>query len=183
MIKNYKIYYENKLINKYADDKIRFKILDNIDIKGKVRAFNNLNKDNLIFELDVLRNTKTSDYTSYKSDCEEVLSIYIKGILIGDVCFSILHLLDSQDSEQEFDEMCNSIYVEIYLEAEDKGRIDFCSSDLLRNLYKTIETLDNDCINDFNCFLDALEKELILDCEKKEFKNLKNKFSKKLSEQ
>ncbi|SCJ46213.1 Uncharacterised protein [uncultured Clostridium sp.] len=78
MIKNYKIYYENKLINKYADDKIRFKILDNIDIKGKVRAFNNLNKDNLIFELDVLRNTKTSDYTSYKSDCEEVLSIYIK---------------------------------------------------------------------------------------------------------
>lgn len=72
------------------------------------------------------------------------------------MCFSILPLLDSKDSEQEFDEMCNSIYVEIYLEAEDKGRIDFCSSELLRNLYKKIETLDNDCINDFNCFLDVL---------------------------
>ena len=50
MIKNYKIYYENKLINKYVDDKNRFKILDNIEIKGQIKVFDSLSKDNLIFE-------------------------------------------------------------------------------------------------------------------------------------
>lgn len=180
MIKNYKIYYKNKLINKYADDKIKFKILDNIEIKGKVKVFDNLRKDNLIFKSDVLRNTMSSEYISYKFNCEDSLSSYINGILIGDVCFSIIPLLNLDDSEEEFDEICNSIYVEIYLNAEDKGRINFCSSDLLKDLYKTIETLDDDYINDFNCFLAVLEKELILDCEKKEFKKLKDKFLRKI---
>ncbi|CEQ21106.1 Uncharacterised protein [[Clostridium] sordellii] len=90
-------------------------------------------------------------------------------------------MLEMSDSEKKFDEICNSLYVEIYLEAEDKGRIEFCSSELLKNLYKTIKILDTDCINDFNYFLDILEKELILDCEKKEFENLKDKFIKKFN--
>ncbi|MFQ9309237.1 MAG: hypothetical protein ACLR2K_04835 [Paraclostridium sordellii] len=178
MIKNYKIYYENKLINKYVDDKNKFKILDNIEIKGQIKVFDSLSKDNLIFESDIFRNTVNSDYISYKANCEDVLSRYIKGILLGDVYFPMLEM---SDSGKKFDEICNSLYVEIYLEAEDKGRIEFCSSELLKNLYKTIKILDTDCINDFNCFLDILEKELILDCEKKEFKNLKDKFIKKFN--
>ncbi|EPZ57379.1 hypothetical protein H477_2457 [[Clostridium] sordellii ATCC 9714] len=138
MIKNYKIYYENKLINKYVDDKNKFKILDNIEIKGQIKVFDSLSKDNLIFESDVFRNTVNSDYISYKANCQDVLSRYIKGILLGDVYFPMLEM---SDSEKNFDEICNSLYVEIYLEAEDKGRIEFCSSELLKNLYKTIKIL------------------------------------------
>ncbi|MVO72483.1 hypothetical protein GOD95_13595 [Paeniclostridium sordellii] len=102
MIKNYKIYYENKLINKYVDDKNRFKILDNIEIKGQIKVFDSLSKDNLIFESDVFRNTVNSDYISYKANCEDVLSRYIKGILLGDVYFPMLEMSDSEKNSMKY---------------------------------------------------------------------------------